>query len=56
MNFDDFSDMRTYLLAPLWKIWLARLFGQKVCAIEGRFLYTSYRWRGVLYVWRVDQL
>lgn len=53
-NTDNFAAACNTIKASRWTLFMARLFGQKVVAIDDwggkRTLVTGYRWRGVLYM------
>lgn len=45
-----FATMR----ASRWKMFLAKMFGEKVVGHDAGCTITGYRWRGVLYMTRCD--
>lgn len=38
------------MIAPWWKLLLARLFGEKVIGADGGHWVIAYKWRGTVYV------
>ncbi len=47
-------DKLRMLVAPLWRIWIAKVFGKKHVEQEGGYTVTFYSLRGNFYIWSVE--
>lgn len=51
--YDQYRPVVKVPLAPRWRLYLARIFGEKKVGYDSGYKTTAYLWRGVLFVWRV---
>lgn len=59
-NTENFAAACNTMVASKWTIWMARIFGQKVCTFDDwageRTVITAYRYKGKLYLTHMQKL